>query len=80
MKKLLIILLTLPFLINCSSDGGKAEKNIALIEKYVTAVENLDHDAMESLLADDYLGLGPSYGDSTNKTNAIANWKNAGSI
>ncbi len=75
MKKLLILLALLPLLMNCSSDGGMAEKNIALIEKYVAAVENLDYETMEVLLADNYVGLGPSYGDSIRKTEAIEQWK-----
>jgi ketosteroid isomerase-like protein len=39
------------------------------------AVEGKNAAAMDSLLADDYVGYGPSVGDSVNKKEAIANWK-----
>ena len=39
------------------------------------AVETNNVAIMDSLLADNYMGYGPSVGDSTNKTNAIENWK-----
>ena len=59
----------------CSSIGDNSEKNLALVEKYVAGVENLDFEIMESILADDYLGLGPSIGDSIGKAQAVENWK-----
>jgi len=76
MKKSAFILLLLPLMIGCSSIGNKSEKNLALVEKYVNAVENLEYDIMASLLADDYKGLGPSIGDSIGKTQAVEMWKN----
>ena len=75
MKKLLYLTLLLPLLMGCSSIGDNSEKNIALVEKYIAGVENLDFDIMESILADDYQGLGPSIGDSIGKAQAIENWK-----
>ena len=75
MKKLLYLILLLPLLMGCSSIGDNSEKNLALVEKYVAGVENLDFDIMESILADDYQGLGPSIGDSIGKAQAIENWK-----
>ena len=64
------------FIFGCMSNApDHSAENIALVEKYVHAVESRNHDIMESLLADDYLGLGPSYRDSTGKADAIANWK-----
>lgn len=74
MKILIYLLFVLPLLIACSQSNYKEEKNIALVEKYVQAVENLDLGVMEELLADNYIGYGPSYGDSINKTDAIASW------
>jgi hypothetical protein len=62
-------------MVGCSSFGDKSEENIALVEKYITGVENLEYDIMESILADDYQGLGPSIGDSIGKAQAIENWK-----
>jgi ketosteroid isomerase-like protein len=39
------------------------------------AVENMDAAAMDSLLADNYVGYGPSIGDSVNKEVAVWNFK-----
>ena len=75
MKKLLYLTLLLPWLMGCSSISDNSEKNIALVEKYIAGVENLEYDIMESILADDYQGLGPSIGDSIGKAQAIENWK-----
>ena len=59
----------------CSGGCKSSEANIALIEKYVSAVENMDYESMKSLLADNYIGYGPSYNDSINKEQALNNWK-----
>jgi len=67
---LLIITLT-----GCSDSNKKSEANIALIGKYVSAVENMDYETMASLLADNYIGYGPSYNDSIGKDQALDNWK-----
>ena len=75
MKKLLYLTLLLPLTMGCSSIGDNSELNLALVEKYIAGVENMDYDVMESILADDYLGLGPSIGDSIGKAQAIENWK-----
>ncbi len=75
MKKLLYLTLLLTLTMGCSSIGDNSEKNLALVEKYIAGVENMDYDVMESILADDYLGLGPSIGDSIGKAQAIENWK-----
>lgn len=50
------------------------QENIQLVKNYIKAVEHLDFEAMAAYLDDDYLGMGPSYGDSINKTDAVANW------
>jgi hypothetical protein len=75
MKKLIFVWLFIPVIISCSTTHKQAEEDIALIESYVEAVENLDYEAMNSCLADDYLGFGPSYGDSINREAALKNWK-----
>jgi hypothetical protein len=75
MKNSIFIFLLLPLMIGCTSIGNNAEKNVALIEKYISAVENLDHEIMESLLAEDYMGLGPSIDDTIGKAQAVENWK-----
>jgi limonene-1,2-epoxide hydrolase len=51
------------------------KENIAVIEKYIQAVQAKDTQTMTDLLADNYIGYGPSVSDSTNKEQAIANWK-----
>ncbi len=75
MKKLLTVFALIPILFGCSLLEDNTEQNIALVEKYIHSVENLDYQAMESLLDDSYYGFGPSYGDSINKDQAVINWK-----
>ncbi len=75
MKNLVFTLLWLPFLVSCTSEGGNSDNNIAIVEKYIKAVENLDYNTMILLLDDGYQGLGPSYNDSINKQEAIESWK-----
>jgi ketosteroid isomerase-like protein len=76
MKQLIIYTSFILFLFSCktSEDNNKAE-NLALANKYMQAVEANDIAAMSNLLADNYKGYGPSDGDSTNKEDAIRNWK-----
>jgi limonene-1,2-epoxide hydrolase len=50
-------------------------ENIAVIEKYIQAVQTKDTQTMSDLLADDYIGYGPSVSDTTNKEQALASWK-----
>lgn len=57
------------------SPPNNHQANIEIVQKYLEAVDNNDYQLMESLLADDYVGLGPSIDDSTNKEMALANWK-----
>ena len=66
---ILVILFT-----GCGKVDNSA-KNIALIEKYVQSVEAQDTEAIASLLDDNYIGFGPSYGDSIRKPAAMENWK-----
>ncbi|HUH27687.1 nuclear transport factor 2 family protein [Gelidibacter sp.] len=73
--------LTLPFLMilfmmgSCTSVNDPSKENLSLIENYIQAVEDLDYNSMDAVLDDDYLGLGPSFGDSIGKVDAIKNWK-----
>jgi len=75
--KLLIILSTISIaLFACTSTADKNESlNLAIAKKYMQAVETKNVATMDSLLADNYIGYGPSVGDSTNKTDAISSWK-----
>lgn len=72
-----IFLLCLGILaIACSGTGDQQQKdNIAVIEKYIKAVQEKDTQTMSDLLAENYIGYGPSFTDSINKDQAIANWK-----
>jgi len=75
MKKLFYLTLLLPLMVSCGSIGNNSESNIAIVEKYIKAVESLDYNTMTLLLDDNYQGLGPSYNDSINKQQAIESWK-----
>jgi ketosteroid isomerase-like protein len=75
MKNKVIILILLAVLMSCYSCCYQSEKNIAVIEDYIKAVENMDFNTMESYLADSYMGLGPSFEDSIGKAQALMNWK-----
>lgn len=76
MKRLVFSLLLLPVVISsCSSVNDLSNENLALIESYIQAVENLDYETMTFLLDEDHLGLGPSFGDSIGKAQAVENWK-----
>ena len=61
-------------LVSCACDHMNQE-HLAIIDRYVEAVESKDVEMMASLLHEDYRGYGPSVGDSTNKEQALANWK-----
>ncbi len=75
--KLLLLIATISIgLLSCTSPASKKEKqHLALAQKYMRAVETKNAAAMDSLLADNYIGYGPSVGDSVNKKDAIDNWQ-----
>jgi hypothetical protein len=76
MKQLILLVAICISLLACTSSTEKKEsQNLAVARKYMKAVETMNVTAMDSLLADNYIGYGPSIGDSTNKENAILNWK-----
>jgi len=74
MKKTILLLLFVSALISCTTNTNN-KKNTALVEKYVQSVESLDYTVMESMLADNYMGHGPSVNDSINKEQTLKNWK-----
>ena len=71
--RILISFLLIALVFACKSDPHKA--NIEVAKQYVEAVENLDYNAMENLLADTYEGYGPSVGDTIQKAAALESWK-----
>jgi hypothetical protein len=76
MKKLIILFAMVFVLFACTSnDAKKQAENIELVKSYITAVENLDFESMGNYLDVNYLGMGPSYGDSIGKLEAVANWQ-----
>ena len=75
MKNLILVMITGFLLVACSSSDIKSEENVKLVTNYVKAVENLDYNAMDDILDENYIGIGPSKSDSINKENAIKNWK-----
>jgi len=74
MKKIFLVALMFSLFCSCAPNDSSKE-NVALIENYIQAVENLDYEAMDQILDDTYLGIGPARQDSINKENAIKNWK-----
>ena len=76
MKQLILLLAVSASFFSCTSSTDKKKSdNLALAKRYVEAVETNNFAAMDSLLADNYMGYGPSVGDSTNKADALKNWK-----
>lgn len=60
---------------NKPATSDKSAENLAIADKYRHAVESKDVTIMDSLLAENYIGYGPSVGDSVTKAQAIDNWK-----
>lgn len=76
MKNLVLYIAIITCLAACISNAeNKHTENIDLVKSYVKSVEDMDFDAMEKFLADNYLGMGPSHGDSITKTEAVESWK-----
>jgi limonene-1,2-epoxide hydrolase len=61
---------------DAENSSDKATANLEVIEKYRQAVEKNDLNTFDTLLSDDYIGYGPSVGDSITKSQAVTNWKN----
>ena len=71
MKHIFVLPLAL-FVFACSGTGDQQQKqNIAIIEKYIKAVQEKDTQTMSDLLADNYIGYGPSFSDSINKLQIV---------
>jgi len=76
MKKIVLIFALGIGIVACNPINNKMQdEKTELVKNYVQAVENMDFNAMENFLADDYVGIGPSYGDTINKFDAVENWK-----
>jgi hypothetical protein len=76
MKQLILLTAISISLFSCTSSIEKREKeNLAIVKNYKEAVETNNVGKMDSLLADNYMGYGPSVVDSVNKAQALDNWK-----
>jgi hypothetical protein len=76
MKQLIVLAFISISLFACTSSADKKEKaNLAIAQKYMQAVETKNVAIMDSLLADNYIGYGPSVSDSTNKEDALLSWE-----
>ena len=76
MKQLLLYITFALNLIGCTHTSENTQsENLALVKKFMLAVENKDTSTMASLLADNYEGYGPSISDSTNKEDALKNFE-----
>lgn len=76
MKNIIILAFVSICLVACTSSTEKKQgENIDLVKNYIKSVEDLDFNSMGTFLDENYLGLGPSYGDSINKAEAVENWK-----
>jgi len=76
MKQLLSFLTIIIGLLSCTSSAHNKESELLAIgKKYMEAVETKNVALMDSLLSSNYIGYGPSVGDSTNKDGALASFK-----
>jgi hypothetical protein len=76
MKNLIILLVLAIGMAACAPNNAKQQaENVELVKNYVAAVENLDFESMENYLDVNYIGIGPSFGDSIGKMEAVENWK-----
>ncbi len=76
MKQLILFMAISISLFSCTASADKKEsENLAIAKKYMEAVETRNATTMDSLLADNYMGFGPSISDSTNKEEALKSWK-----
>lgn len=74
MKRLFFFMICAAVLVSCGQQNNH-KANVALIEQYVLAVEELDYESIENVLDENYLGLGPSIGDSIRKPEVIETLK-----
>jgi hypothetical protein len=76
MKNLILFASITICLFACTAPAGNNHSaNIDLVKNYVKSVEDLNFEGMGKYLDDNYIGMGPSYGDTIRKKEAIENWK-----
>ena len=76
MKQIIVLAVVGLLLAGCTNPAEKKEQeNLAVARKYMEAVEMKNLAVIDSLLAENYMGYGPSIGDSINKEGAVLNIK-----
>ena len=76
MKQLLSMVLISVTMYSCAPGiASKENDNLAIAEKYMLAAETMNVSTLDTLLAENYIGYGPSVGDSTNKKDALATFR-----
>ena len=76
MKQLLFLTAISISLFSCAPSADNKEKeNLAIVRSYKDAIETNNIAMIDSLLATNYKGYGPSVNDSINKEETIDNWK-----
>jgi ketosteroid isomerase-like protein len=76
MKQLLLLIVISISLHSCKDETANKEKdNLEIAKKFMKAVESKDVATMDFLLAENYIGYGPSVGDSTTKKEAVKAFK-----
>lgn len=78
MKKLTYILAALlgVLIISCTNEKQSNQENLEIVEQFQKAFKDHDIESIKSVLADDYVGYGPSLGDSIHKEDALLIWEN----
>src|SRR4051812_36898508 len=59
-----------------SENATRQAANVEVVDKFRIAFEKSDFNTVNSLLADNYMGYGPSISDSITKAEALTNLKN----
>ncbi len=78
MKNVMMMIVAVVLLTACDNNKAQKEKaaaNVALIGDFLDAIEKKDYESMGEMLAENYMGYGPSVYDSINKEQRIEAWK-----
>lgn len=75
MKKAIYIPLLVLLFASCAMQDQSFQEDLKIVEKYQQALKDHDFETMKSILADDYVGYGPSVSDTTNKDDALLIWE-----
>ena len=76
MRQLVSLIAISISLFSCTSEAGNTESaNMEIAKKFMEAVETKNVASMDSLLAANYIGYGPSVGDSASKEEALKAFK-----